>query len=292
MKSALKLPHLIYRTVMLKLGNVTSDPTADYNAVAPSYDAYYSKYVGKGALEMFEKLPIQSGQNILDLACGTGFFTHRLAQKVGKHGKVVAVDLSPGMLQCNQENATSQSISNIDFVQSDALSFLSGLSNDSVDGIVCGWGICYMEHGKFLQEIERVVKPKGFIGLIENRACSLKAVSSVFTKVLMDYPNTMIKNMVIHLPKDKNYLVKTFCKSSFKMQAAWDGEVTVPCHDGNAVAEYMIKSGASAGFLDALDRNLLPQFMQSFVRYADESFAKGQEVPVIHEFSALVATKK
>ncbi|MEH1924655.1 class I SAM-dependent methyltransferase [Nostoc sp.] len=292
MKSALKLPQLIYRTAILKLSNINSDPTADYNAAAASYDAYYSKYLGQGALGMLEKLPIKSGQHILDLACGTGFFTHRLAEKVGKHGKVVAVDLSPGMLQCNQENATSQGISNINFVQSDALSFLSGLSDNSIDGIVCGWGICYMEHGKFLQEIERVVKPGGFIGLIENRACSLKAISDLFTKVLLDYPNAMIKNMVIHLPKDKNYLVKTFCKSSFKVQEAWDGEVSVPCKDGNAVAEYMIKSGASAGFLDALDKNLLPQVMQNFVRYADESFAKGQEVPVIHEFSALVATRQ
>ena len=292
MKSALKLPQLIYRTAMLKLSNVNSDPTADYNAVAASYDAYYSKYLGKGALGMLEKLPIKSGQHILDLACGTGFFTHRLAETVGQQGKVVAVDLSPGMLQYNQEHATSQGISNINFVQSDALSFLSGLSDNSVDGIVCGWGICYMKHGKFLQEIERVVKPGGFIGLIENRACSLKAISDLFTKVLMDYPNAMIKNMVIHLPKDKNYLVKTFCKSSFKVQEAWDGEVTVPCKDGNEVAEYMIRSGASAGFLDALDKNLLPQIMQNFVHYADESFAKGKEVPVIHEFSALVATKK
>ena len=197
MKSALKLPQLIYRTAMLKLSNVNSDPTVDYNAAAASYDAYYSKYLGQGALGMLEKLPIKSGQHILDLACGTGFFTHRLAEKLGKDGTVIAVDLSPGMLQCNQDNATSQGISNINFVQSDALSFLSGLSDNSVDGIVCGWGICYMEHGKFLQEIERVVKPGGFIGLIENRACSLKAISDLFTKVLMNYPNAMIKNMVM-----------------------------------------------------------------------------------------------
>jgi ubiquinone/menaquinone biosynthesis C-methylase UbiE len=291
MKSTLKLPRLIYRTAVLKLSNVNSNPTADYNTAAASYDAYYSKYLGKGASELLEKLPIRSGQHILDLACGTGFFTHQLAEKAGKHGRVVAVDLSPGMLQRNQENAASQGLSNITFVESDALSFLSGISDNSIDGIVCGWGICYMEHGKFLQEIERVVKSGGFIGLIENKASSLKEVSDLFTKVLLDYPNAMIKNMVIHLPKDKNYLVKSFCKGSFHVQDAWEGEVTVPCKDGSEVAEYMVKSGASAGFLDALDKKLLPQVMQAFVSYADESFAKGRDVQVLHEFCALVATK-
>lgn len=291
MKSALKLPQLIYRTVMLKLSRINSDPTTDYNAAAASYDAYYSKYLGKGALEMLEKLPFESGQHILDLACGTGFFTHRLAEKVGKNGKVVAVDLSFGMLQQNQENALSKGLANITFIESDALSFLSGLSDNSVDGIVCGWGICYMEHEKFLREIERIVKPGGFIGIIENRACTLKAVSDLFTKVLINYPKAMIKNMVIHLPKDKNYLSKLFGKGSFHVENAWDGEVIVPCNNGNEVLEYMVKSGASAGFLDALDKNLKPQVLQTFVHYADESFAKGQAVPVIHEFCAIVAQK-
>lgn len=291
MKSIFKLPQLIYRTVMLKLSRVNSDPTADYNAASVSYDDYYSKYLGQGALGMLEKLPIQPGQNILDLACGTGFLTHRLAEKVGKNGKVVAVDLSSGMLQRNQENAASQGISNINFVQSDALSFISGLSDNSIDGIVCGWGICYMDHRKFCQEIERVVKPGGYIGLIENRACSLKAISDLFTKVLINYPNAMIKNMVMHLPKDKNYLLKTFGKGRFRVQEAWDGKVNIPCKNGNEVVEYMVKSGASAGFLDALDKNLLPQLLQALANYADEIFAKGRSVPVLHEFCAIVATK-
>jgi ubiquinone/menaquinone biosynthesis C-methylase UbiE len=291
MKSVLNLPKLIYKTVMLKISNVNSDPTPDYNTAAASYDAYYSKYLGQGALEMLDKLPVSSGQHILDLACGTGFFTHRLAAQVGQQGTVFAVDLSPGMLQCNEDNAKLKEISNITFIQSDALSFLSELADNSIDGIVCGWGICYMNHVKFLQQIERVLKPGGFIGLIENKSSSLKAVSDLFTKVVMDYPNAMIKNMVIHLPKNKSYLVKTFCKDSLQVQAAWDGEITVPCSNGAQIAEYMVKSGASAGFLDALKKELIPQVMQAFISYADESFAKGQVVAVTHDFCVLIATK-
>jgi ubiquinone/menaquinone biosynthesis C-methylase UbiE len=291
MNSILNFSRLVYRTAVLKLGKINSDPTPDYDSAAASYDAYYSKYLGKGAIGMLEKLPIDSGQKILDLACGTGFFTHPLAEKVGVLGEVIAVDLSPGMLKCNREAAAAKGISNIDFIQSDALSFLSNLADDSIDGIVCGWGICYMEHKKFVLQLERVLKPGGFIGLIENRSSSLKAVSDLFTKVLMDYPNAMVKNMVIHLPKNKEYLIKTFCKSSLVPQEAWDGEVTVPCQNGDEIAEYMLKSGASAGFLNALEKNTLPQIMKSFVRYADENFAKGLLVPVTHEFCVLIATR-
>ena len=42
---------------------------------------------------------IKEGMTILDLGCGPGFFTTAMAQMVGKHGKVIAVDLQLGMLQ-------------------------------------------------------------------------------------------------------------------------------------------------------------------------------------------------
>jgi ubiquinone/menaquinone biosynthesis C-methylase UbiE len=291
MNSALNLPKLIYRTLSLKLSKNKSNPTTDYNLISTSYDEYYSRYLGKAALELLEKLPVKPDQCILDLACGTGFFTHPLAEKVGNNGKVFAVDLSSGMLECNQNNALLKKLPNIMFVESDALLFMDGIANESLDGIVCGWGICYMDHVKLLQNMERIVKPGGFIGIIENRSSSLKAVSDMFMKALVAHPNAMIKNTEIHLPKDKDYLVKTFTKRGIVTESAWNGKVTIPCKSGDEVAEYMLKSGASAGFLDALDKNLLPEVMKSFVIHIDKSMANGQSVPVNHEYCALVATK-
>ncbi|WP_017721458.1 class I SAM-dependent methyltransferase [Kamptonema formosum] len=291
MKSTWKLPKLIYRTAMLKLSHADSDQTADYDTAAASYDAYYSQNLGKSALGMLQKLPVGEGQYVLDLACGTGFFTHRLAGKVGERGRVVAVDLSAGMLQRNQETAAEQGFSNITFVRSDALSFLSGIADSSADGVVCAWGICYMDHGKFIREVERVVKPGGFLGILENKASSLKEISDLFSKVILDFPEAMIKNVNLNLPKDKNYLVKKFGQGKFRVQEAWEGQVLVPCQNGDEVAEYMTKSGAAAGFIDALDKKLLPEVMRTFVSYADRRLAMGKPVPVRHEFCALVGIK-
>jgi ubiquinone/menaquinone biosynthesis C-methylase UbiE len=276
---------------MLKLSQVNSDQTKDYDIAAPSYDNYYSKYLGKSAFGLLEKLPVTENQQILDLACGTGFFTIELAKKVGQNGKIFAVDLSSGMLDRNQEKATSNNLSNIVFIQSDVLEFLSSFPDNSVDGIVCGWGICYMDHGKLSRELERVTKPDGFLGLIENRACSLKDVSDVFTQALLDYPEAMQKNVVLHLPKDKHYLTKTFCKYQFQVQDAWDGEIKVPCKNGSEVADYMLKSGASAGFLNALDSDQVEPVFKSFIRFADERFQKGNGVLVKHDFCALIGIK-
>lgn len=291
MNAVLRFLKLNYRTAMLKLSHTKSDPTNDYDNAAVSYDDYYSKYLVKGALPLLENLPIKPGQNIADLACGTGFFTHPLAEKIGTTGKIVAVDISSGMLQQNKDKAAVKSLSNIDFIKSDAHSYLQSLPCSSFDGVVIGWGVCYMNHEKLRRELERVVKPGGFIGLIENRACTLKDVFDLFTKVLIDYPEAMVKNMDLHLPKDNNYLVKAFCSNNFKVQKSWDDFVIVPCDNGDEIVDYMLKSGASAGFIDALDKSMISKVFQRFVEYANQRFAKGNEVLVKHDFSVLIGEK-
>ncbi len=42
---------------------------------------------------------VREGQTVLDLGCGMGYFTLPLARMVGKQGRVIAVDLQPGMLR-------------------------------------------------------------------------------------------------------------------------------------------------------------------------------------------------
>jgi hypothetical protein len=107
----------------------------------------------------------------------------------------------------------------------------------------------------------------------------------------MDYPQAMTKNVDLHLPKDKDYLVKAFCKNNLEPQEAWNGEVIIPCNKGEQVADYMIKSGASAGFINALNPDLVPHVFQSFIQYCDQRFESQNPVLVKHDFCALLAIK-
>lgn len=282
---------LLYRSFLLKIRRIDSCHTNDYNTAAATYDDYYSRYLSQSSQELFNRLPLSPGMHVLDLACGTGFFSHRIAHSLGPSGQITAVDLSPGMLARNREGALSKGLAGIRIVEADALAFLETLGDRSVDGVVCGWGICYMKHATLRREIERVVRPGGFVGIIENRACTLKDVSDLFGKALLRHPDAMVKNMAINLPRDHRYLLRTFCKSVFRPVHAWDGDVSVPCENGQEIAEYMLKSGASAGFLDALDRTRVEQVMSTFIQAADRCFGKGRRVPVKHEYCALLATK-
>lgn len=71
-------------------------------AVSPA--ELYQQFFGPALFEpwaavLVDRAAPQPGERVLDLACGTGIVTRRVAQAVGPGGSVVGVDLSPGMLE-------------------------------------------------------------------------------------------------------------------------------------------------------------------------------------------------
>jgi ubiquinone/menaquinone biosynthesis C-methylase UbiE len=63
---------------------------------------------------------LQPGMTVLDIGCGPGRLTIPAAREVGPTGKVVALDLQPGMLRRAQEKAQAASLTNIQFLQGGA----------------------------------------------------------------------------------------------------------------------------------------------------------------------------
>ena len=68
-----------------------------YNPRATKYeDSWHPAFV----YDFLDRLtpPLNPGDKVLDLACGTGLVTFLAAARVGRHGEVHAVDISEGML--------------------------------------------------------------------------------------------------------------------------------------------------------------------------------------------------
>ncbi len=60
---------------------------------------------------------IKEGDVVLDLGSGAGFDAFLAAQKVGKTGRVIGVDMTPEMLAKAQENAQKGGYANVEFRQ-------------------------------------------------------------------------------------------------------------------------------------------------------------------------------
>jgi ubiquinone/menaquinone biosynthesis C-methylase UbiE len=62
-------------------------------------------------------LKIQPGAVVADVGAGSGYFTTRLAKRVGPAGRVYAVDIQPGMLRLLGLRLKTDSLTNVTLVQ-------------------------------------------------------------------------------------------------------------------------------------------------------------------------------
>jgi SAM-dependent methyltransferase len=72
-----------------------------------------------GRLAM-DRAAIRSGERVLDIGCGTGQTSLELAERVGRDGSVLGVDISRPMLDLARQRKLSGAIANASFAEGDA----------------------------------------------------------------------------------------------------------------------------------------------------------------------------
>lgn len=102
----------------------------------------------------------QPGARVLDVACGTGAPSLKVARHVGTGGSVVATDLSLEPLKIAAERARKRGLSNIEFRQADVHALPFG--DDEFDLVTCRFGVMFFSDlPRALGEIRRVLRPGG-----------------------------------------------------------------------------------------------------------------------------------
>ena len=103
---------------------------------------------------------VQKDEHILDIAAGTGLITFRLAELVGKSGKITATDISDEMVKIGNTLCNLKNTVNIHFERMDAEN-LTCISN-SFDLVTCALGLMYLPDPDISAiEMYRVLKPGG-----------------------------------------------------------------------------------------------------------------------------------
>jgi len=103
---------------------------------------------------------LKKGETVLDLGSGAGFDCFLVADKVGKKGKVIGVDMTPEMLERARENAKQGDYENVEF----RLGEIENLpvADSSVDVVISNCVINLSPDKKrVFQEAFRALKPEG-----------------------------------------------------------------------------------------------------------------------------------
>lgn len=115
-----------------------------------------------------DAITVRPGMVVADVGAGTGYFTLRLARRVGPSGKVYATDIQPEMLSRLQDRLDAEHLTNVETVlgtQSDPK-----LPAGAIDLILMV--DVYHELSqpqRMLDEIRKALKPDGRLVLIEYR---------------------------------------------------------------------------------------------------------------------------
>jgi ubiquinone/menaquinone biosynthesis C-methylase UbiE len=118
--------------------------------------------------KLMDSLKIKLGETVADIGAGSGYFSFRLARRVGDKGKVFAVDIQPEMLAFIRKRMTEQKVTNIEPILGTEKD--PKLPADSVDLILMVDVYHEFEYPyEMTQAMVRSLKPNGRIAFVEYR---------------------------------------------------------------------------------------------------------------------------
>ncbi len=131
-----------------------------WDLAVDSYDKYWVPVLRDCSAKCIALADLRPGEQVLDVATGTGIAAIMAAQRVGQEGKVVATDLAEKMIDRARTEAQRVGLANMDFQRMDAEEL--DYPDNSFDVVLCVLGLMYPAYPlKAIEEIHRVLKPGG-----------------------------------------------------------------------------------------------------------------------------------
>lgn len=166
------------------MGRKTKKVAGVFHSVAAKYDLM-NDLMSFGIHRIWKKQTIaksgvRKGDNVLDLAGGTGDLAYKFCQMVGQQGKVILSDINSSMLEVGKEKLTNRGcVGNIEYVQANAecLPF----PDNYFDCITISFGLRNVtDKEKALASMCRVLKPGGRLLVLEFSKPIIPLLSKVY----------------------------------------------------------------------------------------------------------------
>jgi ubiquinone/menaquinone biosynthesis C-methylase UbiE len=132
-----------------------------WDRASDSYERYWRRQLQPAIDGVLERAELQPGEDVVDVACGTGMVALPAAAAVGPTGRVLATDLSPRMIDTLRARAGDCRLANVEVaaVGAEQLDVV-----DEFDVALCSLGLMYVPSpADAVAAMRRALRPEGRI---------------------------------------------------------------------------------------------------------------------------------
>jgi ubiquinone/menaquinone biosynthesis C-methylase UbiE len=124
------------------------------------YETFWQQQLKPAQDLLLDLADLQPGENVLDIACGTGLVSFEALDRIKPNGRLTGTDISDKMVEIASSIAIQKGEDRATFARMDAEEL--NLDDGLFDVALCALGLMYVpEPAKALSEMHRVLKPGG-----------------------------------------------------------------------------------------------------------------------------------
>lgn len=130
-----------------------------WDLASDCYEQYWQQQLQPALDLVLRTADLQPGEDVIDVACGTGLATLPAAASVSPHGRVLGTDMSPKMVEDLASAVAARGLANVEVTCADA----EELGTDrTFDVALCSLGLMYVvDPLAAIRQLHRVVRPRG-----------------------------------------------------------------------------------------------------------------------------------
>jgi ubiquinone/menaquinone biosynthesis C-methylase UbiE len=184
-----------------------------WDKAAAYYEKFWEKQLKSAQDKMLEIASIQEGERVMDIACGSGLVSFRVANQVGKDGHLLGNDISEKMIAICRQLAMEKNITNAAFERMDSEELAT--ADNEFDVALNALGLMYAPDPlQAIKEMYRVTRPGGrAVALVwgQRDHCGWAEIFEIVDKRVSSEVCPMFFNL-----GNKDILKKTFENAGFK----------------------------------------------------------------------------
>lgn len=260
-----------------------------YDRLAPAYDRAWLVHLQDTTTRLLDLLPPDlAAGTLLDLGCGTGFSTLRLAARYPRH-RVLACDLSEGMITQATEHAAAQAYPPmIEWQVADMLDSLRSQPPRSAALVVAAWSLGYSDYRRVFRECTRVLQPGGCLAFVVNVADTLAPLRRAFRYCMQAHASELKCLARFPFPRDAATLRTALRRAGLRIETLQEGAcpIQAPATADGRRLPWLLQTGTLAGF-----DSMLPLDTPGPVADTFEARLAADPDPIEHHFVLAIAVR-